>query len=75
MTHDALPPKHNCEVGDELDRSVCEGIYTDRTDELLGLVEALRAIIGLCGGADEHSQQITKIAEDAIREHASWTKA
>ena len=70
------PPEHKCppEVADEHKRAVCEGMYIERTDELLGLVEALQAIIGLCGGHDEQSKAITKIAEDAIAEYAWWTQ-
>ena len=46
--------------------------YAERTDEVLGLVEALDAIRALCAGHDEQSKAITKIADDAIAEHAAW---
>lgn len=73
---DAAPPapcEHNCS-DDAISQSVCEGLYQDRTDECLGLVSALKAVIGLCGGHDEQAKAITKICEDAITEYASWTR-
>lgn len=59
---------------DEDGQSVCEGTYGQRTDEVLGLVEALQAISALCAGYDDQSQAITKIINDAISEHAAWTE-
>lgn len=59
---------------DESARDVCEGMYGERTDEVLGLVEALLAIKTLCGGYAEQEKRITKIIDDAIEEHAAWTR-
>lgn len=75
--YDAAPAaptrKHDCS-DDAISQGVCEGLYQDRTDECLGLVEALQAVIGLCGGYDEQMKAITKICQDAITEHAAWTR-
>jgi hypothetical protein len=65
--------KGECET-DALSRDVCEGMYADRTDEVLGLVEALDAILALCAGHDEQSKAISKICNDAIMEYALWTQ-
>lgn len=69
------PVRHSgeCET-DEYARTVCEGMYVKRTDELLGLVEALRAIRALAGGYGEQAKAITKLVDDAIKEHAAWTR-
>lgn len=56
------------------DAEMCDDIYIERTDEVLGLVEALDAINTLCGGHDEQSRAVQKIVADAIKEHAKWTQ-
>jgi hypothetical protein len=68
------PVSHGKECADEDARDVCEDVYADRTNEVLGLVEALHAIAGLCAGHSEQSKAITKIIEDSIEEHAAWTR-
>jgi hypothetical protein len=62
-----------CETNESA-REVCEGIYAQRTDEVLGLVEALGAIRTLFGGRSEQAKAVTKIIDDAIKEHAAWTR-
>jgi hypothetical protein len=71
----AARPRHDNECADDpYARSVCEGMYAERTDELLGLVEALLAIRALVGGHNKQSRAVTKIVDDAIEEHAAWTR-
>lgn len=68
--------KHDGEhcATDESAASVCDGMYGERTDEVLGLVEALDAIRALAGGHGEQAKAISKIIDDAIEEHAAWTQ-
>lgn len=61
-------------TGEEHDAEMCDDIYSQRSGEVLGLVEALDAIATLCGGHDEQSRAVQKIVEDAIGEHAKWTR-
>lgn len=68
-THDGEDCKNDSSAA-----SVCEGMYAERTDEVLGLVEALQAIRTLAGGHGEQAKAITKIVDDAIEEHAAWTR-
>ena len=56
--------KQECN-NDPFAKDVCEGIYGDRVDSNLGLVEALRAVYALVG----QDKQVRKIIEDAIEEH------
>lgn len=56
------------------DVEMCDDIYSERSGEVLGLVEALDAIKTLCGGHDEQSRAVQKIVDDAIQEHARWTQ-
>lgn len=76
MTAPALPEKHDGEhcATDENAASVCEGMYGDRTNEVLGLVEALLAIRALHGGHTKQSRAVTEIIDAAIEEHAAWTR-
>lgn len=56
--------KQEC-LDDKYAKDVCDGIYGDRVDSNLGLVEALRAVYALVG----QNKQVRKIIEDAIQEH------
>lgn len=44
---------------------VCEGMYSDRVDDVLELCDALNAVRALAG----EDPEILKIVDDAIREH------
>lgn len=58
--------KHKGECAtDSVSRDVCEGMYAERTNDVLALCEALRAVYALAG----QNKEIAKIVEDAIREH------
>lgn len=52
----------------QADRSaqdVCEGMYAEKCDDVIGLCEALRAVLALAG----ESAEVRKIVADAIAEH------
>lgn len=46
-------------------RDVCEGMYAEKCDDVIGLCEALRAVLALAG----ESAEIRQIVDDAIAEH------
>jgi hypothetical protein len=46
-------------------QDVCEGMYVEKCDDVIGLCEALRAVLALAG----ESAEIRKIVADAIAEH------
>lgn len=48
-------------------RAVCEGMYVDKCDDVIGLVEALRAVLALAG----EDAAIRNIIESAISEHGN----
>jgi hypothetical protein len=50
---------------DPIAEQVCNAIYQERTDDNLGLCEALRAIYALCG----EDEQIVKIINDALQDY------
>lgn len=50
---------------DSISRSVCEGIFAEKCDDVLGLCEALRAVLALAG----ESAEIRSIVDKAISEH------
>lgn len=50
---------------DPLASAVCEGMYVDRVDDILGLVEALRAVYGLAG----ENPEVKRIVHEAIAQH------
>ena len=52
---------------DQASRDVCDGMYVDKCDDVLGLCEALRAVLALAG----EDPQVRKIVDDAIAEHGA----
>lgn len=52
-------------ASDEASRMVCEGIYIDKVDDCLELVEALRAVRTMAG----ENPEVVKIIDKAIEEH------
>ena len=46
-------------------RDVCVGLYIEKCDDVIGLCEALRAVLALAG----ESAEVRKIVEEAIAEH------
>lgn len=57
---------HNAECqADSSARDVCEGMYAEKCDDVIGLCEALRAVLALAG----ESAEVRKIVDDAIAEH------
>ena len=50
---------------DSYSRDVCEGMYQEKCDDVIGLCEALRAVLALAG----QDKQIRAIVDKAIREH------
>jgi hypothetical protein len=46
-------------------RSVCEGMWADKCDDVMALVAALRAVYALCG----ESRDVERIVHEAIAEH------
>jgi hypothetical protein len=62
--------KHFCDCADDkIAQQVCDGMWADRADDVLGLVEALKAVRTLAG----ESEEVRKTIDDAIEEHAKWT--
>lgn len=58
--------KHSGECRtDRYSRDVCDGMYEEKCDDVIGLCEALRAVLALAG----ESAEIRKVVEDAITEH------
>lgn len=53
-----------CE-GDSYAKDVCEGMYQEKCDDVLGLCEALRAVLALAG----ENKEVQRIVEKAISEH------
>jgi len=62
----AIAQKHGatCQA-DSSARDVCEGMYAEKCDDVIGLCEALRAVLALAG----ESAEVRKIVADAIAEH------
>jgi hypothetical protein len=57
---------HNAECqGDSSARNVCEGMYAEKCDDVIGLCEALRAVLALAG----ESAEVRAIVDEAIAEH------
>lgn len=52
-------------VNDSYSRDVCEGMYQEKCDDVLGLCEALRAVLALAG----ENKEVRRIVESAINEH------
>lgn len=46
-------------------RDVCEGMYQEKCDDVIGLCEALRAVLALAG----ENAEVRKVVHDAISEH------
>ena len=46
-------------------RSVCEGMWADKCDDVVALVEALRAVYSLAG----ENQEVHRIVHEAIAKH------
>jgi hypothetical protein len=46
-------------------KDVCEGMYTEKCNDVNGLCEALRAVLALAG----ESEEVRHIIEQAIAEH------
>lgn len=46
-------------------RDVCEGMYAEKCDDVIGLCEALRAVLALAG----ENKEVARIVEAAIQEH------
>lgn len=58
--------KHGTECeGDRYAKDVCEGMYAEKCDDVIGLCEALRAVLALVG----EDKLVRKIVEEAISEH------
>lgn len=58
--------RHDKECKDnEFARSVCEGTYIEKCDDVNELCAALRAVYAIAG----EDPQIRRIVEDAINEH------
>ena len=58
--------KHDGECAtEESARTVCEGMYMEKCNDVHELCAALRAVYALAG----ESAEVRKIVEDAIREH------
>lgn len=53
-----------CET-DEHSRAVCEALYAENCDDVIGLCEALRAVLSLAG----ESKEIRRVIEGAISEY------
>ena len=58
------PHDREC-LEDDSARSVCEGMYIDRVNDIIELCAALRAVYALAG----ESAQVRDIVEKAIKEH------
>lgn len=56
--------KGECER-DHYSRSVCEAMYQEKCDDVIGLCEALRAVLALAG----QNKEVRRVIEDAIKEH------
>lgn len=54
----------DCEHG-SFARDVCEGMYAEKCDDVIGLCEALRAVLALAG----ESAEVRRVVERAIDEH------
>ena len=50
---------------DETSRSVCEGLYADKCNDIIGLCAALRAVYAIAG----EDPQVRKIVDKAIDEY------
>ena len=50
---------------DRYSRTVCEGMYAEKCDDVIGLCEALRAVLALAG----ENKEVRGIVEKAIAEH------
>lgn len=50
---------------DRYARDVCEGMYAEKCDDVIGLCEALRAVLALAG----ESPEVRRVIEEAIAEH------
>lgn len=63
---DAITWDHDGECkDDEHARTVCEGMFIQKCDDVNELVAALRAVYAIAG----EDPQVRKIVEDAINEH------
>ena len=62
--HDGEFCGQNDEEGD-LSKSVCEGMYADKCNDVTQLCAALRAVYAIAGEDDN----VRKIVEDAINSH------
>lgn len=57
---------HNAEChSDQYAKDVCVGMYAEKCDDVIGLCEALRAVLSLVG----EDKQVRKIVDEAIRAH------
>lgn len=50
---------------DRYARDVCEGMYAEKCDDVIGLCEALRAVLALAG----EDAEVRRVIEEAIAEH------
>lgn len=50
---------------DQYARQVCEGMYQEKCDDVIGLCEALRAVLALAG----ENKEVRRVIEAAITEH------
>jgi hypothetical protein len=50
---------------DEYARDVCEGMYAEKCDDVIGLCGALRAVLALAG----QNKEVRRVIEEAIAEH------
>ena len=56
---------------DEYAKDVCEGMYSEKVDQILDLIEALEAIATLNAGRNKQCQEIRRIALTAIAEQGT----
>lgn len=58
--------KHGAECeADPYAKDVCEGMYAEKCDDVIGLCDALRAVLAIAG----EDPNVRTIVEDAINEH------
>ena len=50
---------------DQHSRDVCEGMYAEKCDDVIGLCEALRAVLALAG----ENKEVRRVIEKAIHDH------
>ena len=61
-----MPREHDGECATDIyTRSVCDGMYSEKEDERIGLAEALRAVYAIAG----EDIQVKKIVEQALDDY------